>query len=508
MNDPTPQVTPRLHGTARHLPRCQGAWRRGWRSWAARLSARVSSWRSSWRSAWLSCWPVNPAASPVWVGVSLQADPWHVVLVEPLESQEPGPSGGAAVCTADAALGVQQRSWQPTPRPDVRAAKDLTAVGPWTDAQQLAWRSALEGLRTLLPLEGCHLVLSWPDEALWSTTLTLTGPVLSSEMTSVLEQEIAAVLPVDAARTAWDVRGPGFPIRRWSWAGGVQGVWSRCRARPRDHTSRVWEGDVTVQVWAMPVALASQLEQLGRALGFASLVIEPCSVSLARATSDLRFEPPVAQRSVVMEADPPAITVALGAACRRDGDGPDLLRRLHSVWRVVGRRRTREWRAWLLGMGLALGLGHAMGGWQVDRWIREREVWDQWLRHWHARHEATTRHRAAVQHAHAQAQLQSQRHTHNLHFVQVLKGWAATLPEGVRWQQISLRPQQIELQGQARDVERLSRWLDRWPEALPGGGRQQLQWQPGVAGNGAMTTGAPWGVSVQVSWEPAAGERP
>jgi hypothetical protein len=58
------------------------------------------------------------------------------------------------------------------------------------------------------------------------------------------------------------------------------------------------------------------------------------------------------------------------------------------------------------------------------------------------------------------------------------------------------------LQGQALGAERVTRWMDRWPQALLTGGQQHVHWQPEAPGLQSTQLPSVWGVRVQVSWSP------
>lgn len=492
MNDPLPRFSTRVPWLSHTLDR----WRAGLHHGRRLVGKWVSEWVCPGRLA-------TAVRGPVGVGVSLQAQPWQVVMVEPFARAH---AGADARLLDDAAQGLQHRPWRPELLPDMWAAKHLTADSPEDDLQRAAWWSALEGLRALLPLEACHLVLSWPDEALWSTTITLSGPFTPTELPSLLLQELAAVMPVDVERTAWDVRAPAnapLPSTQPGWQGWLRSMpgmgWAGA-------TPIQGDGDITVQVWAMPRSLAQHLDAMARELGFASMTLEPGSVSLTRAQAQLARGSGDSVRHET-RLDVPEVAIAWGAACRQDRQGPDLLRRLPAQrWRGW-RRRAREWWPWLLVLGVTLGAGHAMGGWQLDHWLHERAVWQQRLRQLQSRQDTQAQQQRAMQQAHTEQQQQAERFAHNLRFVQVLHGWAATLPDGVRWQQISLRPQRIELHGQALDAERMSRWMDRWPQTLPAGVQHHLQWQPAVEGAVGKSTDAGLGLSVELSWGTVGGGR-
>jgi hypothetical protein len=140
------------------------------------------------------------------------------------------------------------------------------------------------------------------------------------------------------------------------------------------------------------------------------------------------------------------------------------------------------------------------GGSQVGRWTQERQAWELRLRELQVHQQAIEQRRQTLLNLRQQEQRRVEQTKHNQRFGEWLRGWAATVPDGLRWQQLSLRPQRIELQGQALDVERLSRWVERWPDTLPPGGRPQIQWQPTPVGATPVSTGATWDLSVQLTW--------
>jgi len=480
MNDPT---------------RIPSRWTRWLTRWLQRCKVAVRPWGQR-VSAWLPAGHFLAVLNgPVRVGVSLQSEPWHIVLHDSLEP------GGGWDDRVELLSEWQHRHWYPTTLPDVWIAKNLTVEEPLDDTVRAAWWSALEALRGLLPLQACHLVLSWPDEALWSTSITLTGPLTADELPVLLEQELASVLPTSVERTAWAVRRPQSPSASLP-------VWTRWwrGLRDRASASALWESDVTVRCWVMPLTLARQLDAMGRALGFASLAIEPHSVSIERASEALLSRSAAGTESPAW-TDMPGRVAAMGAACRPTDEGANLLRTLRPAWVHGWSTMIRDGWPWLLATGVMAGAGCALGGWQVERWQQVREVWEQRLRQLQAMQATQAGRRLALRQALVQRQQQEERAVYNLRFAQVLQGWAATVPEGVRWQHLSLRPHRIELQGHVLDAERMTRWMDKWPQTLPAGGQHQLQWQRSPVGPSGAPVEALLGLSVQLTWGSAGNVR-
>ena len=470
---------------------------------------RCGSWvsghdRSSLAWTKLESWA--PAhRQPVWVGVSQHDGSWHVVLNEYSERQllkEGGADPSPTRLAPALPNALQHRGLSGLAMPEGFWVAERAAREPLDGAAWTAWRSALKAVITLLPPGPCHLVVSWPDEALGAAAITLTGPFTMAELPSVMEQEISAVLPGPMGQTAWDARWPAT-LKRPAGA-GLGSIWDGLRnalsALVETRDARVpdaWDRDISLQYWSIPAIWARQLQVLGRELGLASLTLEPSSVSLERAESwSLSW--------AVDSAAPPWATsseglAALGASCRRGRHDPNLLRQHRAYldgWRVSAAR----WCPWLLGWCLALGGGYVAGGPQVGRWTQERQGWELRFRQVQAHQQAIEQRQQALVHAHRLQQLHVEHMSHNQRFGQWLEGWAATVPDGLRWQHVSVRPQRIELQAQALDVERLSRWVERWPDTLPSGSRPQIHWQPTPVGVAPVSAVATLDLSVQLSW--------
>lgn len=486
MNDPTSRPSAWAQRRLRAMRRCRASLGR-WRQ-VVRWLIPLGHWTTLVRGA-------------VWAGVSLQPDRWQLALHEP---QHKGLSPNGRGRDSDGG-GLQHRLWRQVSLPDLDVSQDLTVGGSLQDIQRRAWWSALAGIRDQLPPDACHLVLSWPDASLWSVSVTLPGPLTAAELPAVLEQELESLMPAPPEHMAWDVQWPSAPSAPRS--SGRWARWLRQRVERMTPVSTHWDDGVTVRCWAMPLAWARQLHAMSNTLGFASLSIEPHSVSLARASimPFLRVEEATAVR--LDEADPPSRVVAFGAACRDATGGPDLLRHLRAVRLHGWRHRLREWWPWGLWLGMAAGMGHLAGGWQAERWSLEREMWEQRLRQLQAVQAAQAQHRSSVRQARAQLQQQEERLAHNLRFAQTMQGWAATVPSGVRWQHLSLRPDQLDLQAQALDADHLTRWMSHWPSTMPAGGQHQLQWQPSPVGSRGSQVNPAVSLSVQWSWGPGNGAR-
>ncbi|MFZ9423934.1 MAG: MBL fold metallo-hydrolase, partial [Limnohabitans sp.] len=348
---------------------------------------------------------------------------------------------------------------------------------------------------------------AWPDDLLWTGAITLSGPLSQAEVPSLLEQELALALPVPIDQVAWDARPLAQPGDRPSDRGAWQTLWSWLRGRlgpamghqlassGHSHQDAVW------QCWAIPRALAHHIGAVGRQLGWASVGIEPRSVSVQRATAlwPPQADPLNAEVSIQGAPSPEALA-AWGAAYRPPQQAPDLLRGHRGGWLLRGSLKARGWWPGLLAWGLAAGAGYALGGVVHERWAREHEAWAQRLRQLQAIEQARQANRQARDQARWQHQAHQAQVTYNQRFAQVLQGWASTVPEGVRWQQFSLRPRVIELQGHALDAESFTRWMDQWPQALPAGGQHQVHWQPEAPSVQPAQVPSVLGVRVQVSW--------
>jgi len=440
-------------------------------------------------------------SAPLQAGVLLQPEDWHVVL------HEPGVSGlmAARASPTPPVWAVEPyRAWSPGTLPELFSLPLGLPHGPHglVQADHLAaWRTALQSLQDFLPAGTCHLTLAWPDELLWSGAITLTGPLAESEVPALLEQELSLVLPVPIDQVAWDARPIGLSAQGPSALAGWRGLQSRLRVRRQWVPFGRSERDVAWQCWAMPQALAQHISVVGRQLGWTRVSIEPSSVSVQRATA-LRSQQAGTGHpdAPLREGTTPEALTAWGAAHRQARDEPDLLRDQRGGGLERWSMRIRGWWPWLLALSLSAGAGYALGGVQLQRWAREHEAWTQRLRQLHATQRAHQANRQAEQQARLRQQEQEAQAAYNLRFAQVLEAWAATVPEGVRWQQLSLRPQFIELHAQALGAESFTRWMDQWPQALPAGGQHHLHWQPVTSSAPQSQPPSLMGVRVQVSW--------
>lgn len=433
------------------------------------------------------------------VGVLLQPEGWHVVLHEPGVSglMATGASPTPPVWTVE-----PYRAWSPGTLPELISMPPGLTHGLVQADRLSAWRTALQSLQDFLPTGACHLTLAWPDELLWSGTITLMGPLAESEVPSLLEQELSLVLPVPIDQVAWDARPIGLSAQGPSEAG-----WRSLLSRLR--VSRHWapfgrsERDIAWQCWAMPQALAQHISAVGRQLGWTRVSIEPSSVSVQRATALRTLQAGTGHPDVSLrEGTTLEALTAWGAAHRQARHEPDLLRdQRGGAWERCS-MRIRGWSPWLLAWGLTAGAGYALGGVQQQRWAREHEAWTQRLRQLHATERAHQANRQAEQQVRLRQLEQEARASYNQRFAQVLQAWAATVPEGVRWQQLSMRPQFIELHAQALGAESFTRWMDQWPQALPAGGQHHLHWQPVTSSAQQSQPPSLMGVRVQVSWHP------
>lgn len=448
---------------------------------------------------------LHALSAPVQVGVLLQHEGWHAVL------HEPGVSRGASTYpspTPSAWAAAQTRAWSPDTGAERVNLQPGLSLGPSQAAQLAAWSRALQSLHNLLPTGACHLTLSWPDELLWSSAITLSGPLAEAELSSVLEQELSVLLPVPLDQVAWAVRplaqSAEQPLALGRWPSLL--AWLRLRLGiGRVHplaASRLNDHDVVWQCWAIPRALAHHIGAVGRQLGWASVGIEPCSVSVQRAEAMVSRQADTMSTDDSAGVSSPEVLAAWGAALRQPSHAPDLLRYHRGGWWARCSIHARGGWLGLLAWGLTAGAGYALGGVYHERWSREQEAWTQRLRQLHATQQAQQMSRQAHDQARLRQQEQQARVAHNQRFAQVLQAWASTVPEGVRWQQLSLRPRLLELQGQALGAERVTRWMDRWPQALLTGGQQHVHWQPEAPGLQSTQLPSVWGVRVQVSWSP------
>jgi len=444
---------------------------------------------------------------PVQVGVLLQQEGWHRVLHDPGASRlhTHHPSLEQAALAA-----AQYQAWATDAQSERLSLQPGLVSGAWPPDLLTGWRRALQDVHNSLPNRPCHLTLAWPDDLLWTGAITLSGPLSQAEVPSLLEQELALALPVPIDQVAWDARPLAQPGDRPSDRGAWQTLWSWLRGRlgpamghqlassGHSHQDAVW------QCWAIPRALAHHIGAVGRQLGWVSVGIEPRSVSVQRATAlwPPQADPLNAEVSIQGAPSPEALA-AWGAAYRPPQQAPDLLRGHRGGWLLRGSLKARGWWPGLLAWGLAAGAGYALGGVVHERWAREHEAWAQRLRQLQAIEQARQANRQARDQARWQHQAHQAQVTYNQRFAQVLQGWASTVPEGVRWQQFSLRPRVIELQGQALDAESFTRWMDQWPQALPAGGQHQVHWQPEAPSVQPAQVPSVLGVRVQVSWNAA-----
>ncbi len=464
--------------------------------WARRRAWHgTQRWAGWWRSRLMQA-----LSAPLQVGVLLQPEGWHVVLHEP---GVPGLMASRASPTSPVRADESYRAWSPGTLPDLFSLPPGLPHGPVQADHLAAWRTALQSLQDFLPTGTCHLTLAWPDELLWSGAITLTGPLAESEVPSLLEQELSLVLPVPIDRVAWDARPIGLSAQGPSALAGWRAMLSRLRFRRQRTSFGRSERDVAWQCWAMPQALAQHISAVGRQLGWASVSIEPGSVSVQRATALRTVQADTGHLDASMSVGTtPEALAAWGAAHRQSRDVPDLLRDQRGGGLERCSMRVRGWWPWLLAWGLTAGAGYALGSVQQQRWAREHEAWTQRLRELHATDRARQASRQAELQARLRQQEQDARTAYNQRFAQVLQAWASTVPEGVRWQQLSMRPQFFELQAQALGAESFTRWMDQWPQALPAGGHHHLHWQPETSSAQQWQLPSRLGVRVQVSWNP------
>ena len=259
-----------------------------------------------------------------------------------------------------------------------------------------------------------------------------------------------------------------------------------------------WEGDLALRYWSISMTSARQLLALERDRRLASVTLEPFSVSLERAASHGSAGGESALQEGAGWSSNEAMA-AWGASCRRDPLDPDLLRQPRSTlegwrWRVF------KLGPWVLGASLALGAGYVAGASQEQRWWQERQAAQRRLSQLQDQKRALDQRHQALQRVHREAQIQAEQAAYNLRFVQWLQGWAATVPDGLRWQQLSLQPSRIDLQGRAIDVDRLSRWVGRWSDVLPPGVDPRIQWQPAPVNVMAAAGDPTLELSIQLSW--------
>ena len=404
----------------------------------------------------------------------MQAAAWEVVCLDLPPVVRPG-------MRAIPSEGIPSVAWEATSLL-LERAPDLTVnwLEPaWTDHELDVWQSALMAVCQRLPPGQRHLVLAWPDEALWSTAITLAGPLTADELQSWLPEELDAVLPGGLEAAAWDC----FPPLPTDPSGSLQGASRRTwwqhlllLGGPA-HTQQHSPGDVVVRCWAMPVAWARALVVLSARLGLASLRVEPGSLARSRTTRQAGVES--------LQATRPTVLTAYGAACRHHDDGPDLLRRLHLPWAWRVRRWVEVHLPWLLVLVATGSTGLATGAWQARMWRdatqQQEGRWRQLQSQLDERKQGQAQQLREKQQALELARQQRARLSHNLQYVQALNGLAASLPEGVHWQAVSLHQQQMAIQAVASDSQALTHWMNRWPDAFPTGVQPQLHWQPSSA---------------------------
>ncbi len=438
---------------------------------------------------------------PLQVGVSLQPGAWHVVLHEP---GVPGLQAARGPSAAPARTVEQSRVWSPGTLPELWALLPGRPPGSVPADHQAAWRMAVQTLRELVPTGTCHLTLAWPDDLLWSGAVTLSGPLSKAELPALLAQELSLVLPVPIDQVSWDARPLGLSAEAPSVRGGWRAMLSWLRAGHPWASIERSDHEVAWQCWAMPRALAQHIRTVGWQVGWASVSIEPRSLAEQRVTERWPVTADTLIPDPSMRVNPsPEALAARGAALRESQDRPDLLRGLSGGgWGRYAQRARGGW-PWWLAWGLIAGAGYALGGLHQQRWAQEHEAWTQRLKQLQATLRDHQERRQANQQVRRRQQEQEEREAYNQRFAQVLQAWASTVPAGVRWQQLSMRPQLIELQAQAMGAEGFTRWMDQWPQALPAGGQHHLHWQPQAPSAPSVPSPPLLGVRVQVSWNPS-----
>lgn len=277
---------------------------------------------------------------PVQVGVLLQQEGWHRVLHDPgasgLHTHHPSLEQAALAA-------AQYQAWATDAQSERLSLQPGLVSGAWPPDLLTGWRRALQDVHNSLPNRPCHLTLAWPDDLLWTGAITLSGPLSQAEVPSLLEQELALALPVPIDQVAWDARPLAQPGDRPSDRGAWQTLlsWLRGRLGPamghqlassgHSHQDAVW------QCWAIPRALAHHIGAVGRQLGWASVGIEPRSVSVQRATAlwPPQADPLNAEVSIQGAPSPEALA-AWGAAYRPPQQAPDLLRGHRGGWLLRG----------------------------------------------------------------------------------------------------------------------------------------------------------------------------
>lgn len=491
---------------------------------------RCTAWRE-WAAPWLMCarrW-LGPPRPGLVIGVLLHEAAWVVV--------QPAPSVLANAHALPLEVDGDLSRWQestvslsPVPMPELRFAH---WAEPLPEEELALWQLALQSLRSGRSARANRLVLAWPDEALWSATLSLTGPATGEELQTWLLEELEAVLPCPLNEVAWDCLWPAAQESLGSASRRDRESWWR-RWSPGHRLARKsagWDGPIAVTCWALPRPLAQALVRMAARQGFESLSVEPRSVALDRAARLATQEHP-------FTASPSGVT-AWGAACRQTDDGPNLLRRQRAPawWRV--RALAPGYGPWLVALAVTGSVGWAWGVAQAQDWRRTAQTLEQRWRQLQSQSDQRNQTRQRQQQDRQQAMdrqaEQQARLAHNQQFVHALQGLAATLPGGVQWQQLDLRPRQLELHAQALDAQEMSQWLAQWPQTLPVGGQARLQWQvlspsssspsslaiasttelssravSGTGASGRVAAGvavaaAPLAIQVQWSWASAAG---
>lgn len=366
---------------------------------------------------------------------------------------------------------------------------DLTLAEDSAPDEPRAWQEAIGAVRRAVANDIKRLVFAWPDAGLWHSAIMVPGPLSATHIGHHAELEIAQRLPWPLDRSAWDYRLPvvleDMRLQRqrqswWNW---------RAVPEASQNDQPLWEGDVSVQCWSLPLSRVRGLDACLYQQGFHLSCLEPASISIERCQGQ---RPDAA--GTASERD-----LAFAVASRAWAEGPNLVPRrgwFHARWRRLDGRRVAlgmlgaafaAWVGWQAGQRQAIPLRHEQADWAqrahaLQMQGRERQA-----------QEAEQQRLQAIQ------VQQQAREAHNLRFAQAMQGLAATLPPGLLWQRVNLRPRQIELHGLAGDAGVLSHWLDRWPASLAPGGRHHLQWQPSTW----MAEGLTWpvfGLEIQLAW--------
>jgi hypothetical protein len=312
------------------------------------------------------------------------------------------------------------------------------------------------------------LVFAWPDQALWHDQINVPGPVTEEEWQEQAAHEIAQRIP-------------------WPWSDSVWAYQPLPDASPSSQ-------DVRRPCWAVLRTPVQWLEQLCQEAGFDLQGIEPASEAAQRARREALVEGHVA------DAVPDPHALASAVARRGWASGPDLRTHRPAPWRRWVRQGAR-----LLALPLMCAALMAWVGWQegqslVAHWQAEQEPLEQSQRQLQAQieqHQA----RQAEQHKQlVQARQRQAQRDHNQRFAQTLQALSATVPPGLQWQHLLLRPRHIELRGLASDTAAIHHWMERWSSIFSPGGSPQVQWQPQAP---TVADGRAWpvlGMEVQLSW--------